>query len=542
MAEKPNPQQPEENKNKIDEYLLLSVVATGKMSQIWEVVHEQSGQKLAMKLLLPEAMKEPTEIELLKHEAKIGQSMEHPVLVRCHGLVSRKTECYLLMDLFKTPNIKQWLHNNIKAVQQRLPRIVDQVCQGLGYMHSKGWVHKDIKPDNILLNRSDEVRLIDFSLAVKAVSGLGKLFGGGKGVIRGTRSYLAPETIKKEGSTPATDIYSFGIVLYEILTGTVPFKGETPQDLLAKHISAAAPNPSVYNRNVTPEMDLLIQKMLAKKPASRPQSCQEVLTEFNKIQVFKEPVSEHATAESMAVADNPQDDEIKKLMATRLSSKDDARLQEMLRQRPELAKVVKEERERKEAAKKQKEEELRLRTEREAIRKAGGNPREAKPAVAKPVAQPAAPQAVPQPVAQAQPMMPQMPGYMPQQMPYGMPPQQMPYGMPGMQPGMPQSMPYGMPGVPYPPQPGMPPNMMPGGYPGQMMPGYPMQPGMAPGMPNPMMPGQVPMGMPGMAPGMPPQGQPQPGARPVAGRPQRPQPRPSDANLPVATELPDISN
>ncbi len=522
----PKPNEQPEDKNKIDEYQLISVIATGKMSQVWEVVHEQSGQKFAMKLLLPEAMKEPDEIELLKHEGKLAQSFEHPILIGCHGIVSRKTECYLLLDLFKTPNIKQWLHNNVKAVQSRLPRLMEQVCQGLGYMHDKGWVHKDIKPDNILLNRSDEVRLIDFSLAVKKATSFSKLLGGSKGPIRGTRTYLAPETIRKEVSTPATDIYSLGIVLYEILTGTVPFKGENPQDLLAKHLGAAAPPPSIVNKNVTPEMDQLVAKLMAKKPADRPQSCQEVWSLFSKIQAFKEPVTEFEQPKETltgSTGDQSSEDEIRQMLSTRMSSKDDARLQEMIRINPALAGFVKAERLRREEEKKRKEESLRVLADREAAKKKGGKPAPAAP-------QPAAVQPAAQPPVQ-QPMMAPMPGYMPQpmQMGYGMPQPMMPYGMP--QPGMP------MPG--YPGYQGMPPQMMPGMYPpGAMPPGYPMQPGMP--MPaQPGMPGQMPQ-YPGQMP-MPPQtgrpAVPQPSG--VRG-PQRPAPSPQDANLPVATELPEI--
>lgn len=527
----PKPNEQPEDKSKIDEYQLLSVIATGKMSQVWEVVHEQSGQKFAMKLLLPEAMKEPDEIELLKHEAKVAQGLDHPNLNRCHGIVSRKTECYLLLDLFKTPNIKQWLHNNVKAVQTRLSRVVEQTCLGLGYMHDKGWVHKDIKPDNILLSRSDEVRLIDFSLAVKKASGLTKLLGAGKGPIRGTRTYLAPETIKKEAATPATDIYSLGIVYYEILTGTVPFKGETPQDLLAKHISAAPTPPSIYNKNVTPEMDALIAKMLAKKPGDRPQTCQDVWVAFSKIQAFKEPVSEIEQPKEgteNSVGDSPQHEEVIKLLQNRLSSKDDAKLQELLRKNPELAKVVQSERARKEADKRKKEEELRLRADREQQRKKGGGA----PSSPAPTTVPSTPPA-PQ-VAPTQPsMMAPMPGYMPQPMPlgYGMPQHpMMPYGMP------PAGMPMQMPG--YAPQPGMQPPMMPGMYPpGTMPPGY----SMPPGMPMPAQPGvpgqfaQYPQQT-----QMPPTNRPAPAQRPGTRTPPRPTPSPQDANLPIATELPDI--
>ena len=260
MADEPQQQ----DKNKVDDYILLAVVATGKLTQIWEVAHETNGQKFAMKMLLPEALDDPSERELLKQECKVAQTLSHTNLIRCHGVVLRKTECYVLMDYFKAPNLKQFIQSDLKGAQSRFRQFLEQSCLALGHMHEKGWVHKDIKPDNILLSRSSEVRIIDFSLAVKKASGLSKLFGGSQSAaIRGTRSYMAPETIRKEASTPATDIYSLGITFYELLCGTVPFKGDNPQDLLAKHLTAKAAPPSFYNKNVTPEMDRIILKMLA---------------------------------------------------------------------------------------------------------------------------------------------------------------------------------------------------------------------------------------------------------------------------------------
>ena len=509
-----DPQQP----NKIDDYILIAPIASGKSAIVWEVMHEQSNQMFAMKLLNQNSMQDADEKNLLKQEAKIGELMEHPNLIRNHGVVIRKTECYLLMDLFKTPNLKAFINSNIQMVHVNFRQLVEGVCAGLGHMHAKGWVHRDLKPENILLNRAGEVRLIDFSLAVKAAGGLAKLMGGGKGPIRGTRTYLAPETIRKEATTPATDIYSLGITFFECLTGTTPFKGDTPQDLLRKHIAATPPLPSMLNNKITPEMDRFILKMLAKKPKDRHQSMDEVLRDFSSCQIFKKDEEEEERLKEEEAArerqrssgsdlSEAQTDELRELMGSRRDSRADARIQAMIRSNPAMQREYEAiQLEQKQALEKREAERL-----RRANASTKGRP-EKKPEEKK------LKKKRPAPSQQPSMQQPMPPGY-------GMPPQQMPYGMP--------------PGYPMPPQ------------------GYPMMGGMPPqGMPMP------PQGMPpqygappqGMPPQQPPASQqaaprpPQPQTPPAAPQPQPPAPKQkppapapdNDDDLEFMTELPDI--
>ena len=508
----------QQQQNKIDDYLLISVIGSGKTAQIWEVMHEQSGQMFAMKLMLPEAMQNAEEKAFLKHEAKLAEQLEHPNLIRAHGLVMRKTECYFLMELFKTPNLKQFIFADPAGVHERFRKLVEQSCAGLGYMHDKGWVHKDIKPDNILLNRAGELRIIDFSLAVRKASGLAKLMGGSKkAAIRGTRTYLAPETIRKEPSTPATDIYSLGITFYEALVGTPPFKGDSPQDLLRKHIAAPCPEPSLSNDQITPEMDQLILKMLAKKPKDRFQEMSEVLTAFANIQVFKQadPDEEEKRkaeeAARVASGEKSADElELEELMMERRDSRTDARIREMLSANPGLHATFKELQIKQQEREARRQAELKRRADR--LTKERGGDQEKKPAKPKP-----APQQPPQPAAQAY--------YPPQQMPPGYP--QIPAGYPPQMPGYPPGYPQ-MPGVPMP---GMP---VPPGYP-QQMPGYPQQ---MPGYPPPM-PGYPQQGMPQQMPPQQAPAQPQavPQQKPAA--PPAPQKKPDDG-LEFMMELPEI--
>ncbi len=278
--------------NKVDSYILVNCLFTGKFSQVWEVIEEGTPLRFAMKLLLPEYTREREQVQSLKWEARIGKQLQHPNLVGYHKIVTNRQNAYLLMDLFRGPNLKTWLSGDLLQLQLHFKTIVESLCLVLGYLHDKGWVHKDVKPDNVLLSRGGELKLVDFSLAMRYAKGLGKLFRMKPRQIQGTRTYIAPETIKRQHPSPQTDIYSLGVTLFEVLTGQPPFIGTSPNDLLRRHLAEKPPLPSSINPNVTPEMDRLIVRMLAKKPKDRPGSMQEIFGEFRNIKPFKEDIQQ----------------------------------------------------------------------------------------------------------------------------------------------------------------------------------------------------------------------------------------------------------
>jgi serine/threonine protein kinase len=155
-------------------------------------------------------------------------------------------------------------------------------------LHSKGYVHCDIKPDNLLLSRNWEVKLIDFTIAKKIRTGLSKLFGG-KNKVEGTRSYMSPEQIKGGTLDPRSDIYSMGCMIYELIGGKAPYTANTPNELLNKHVSASIPSLLVNNDNVSPDFNNIVRKMLAKKPEDRPQDMWDVLKMVRTTPIFKKP-------------------------------------------------------------------------------------------------------------------------------------------------------------------------------------------------------------------------------------------------------------
>ncbi len=143
----------------------------------------------------------------------------------------------------------------------------------------------DIKPDNFLVSREGETKLIDFTISEKKKGGLSRLFHR-RNLAKGTRSYMAPEQIRRKVCDERTDIYSFGCVLFEMATGKPPYTGDTPNDLLNKHLTASIPSPIAYNDNVTKEFADITKRMMAKSVDARPQSMWDFLKEIRSIQLW----------------------------------------------------------------------------------------------------------------------------------------------------------------------------------------------------------------------------------------------------------------
>lgn len=304
----------------IGKYKLVNCIASGQFTQIWEALDNETTRRVAMKLMLSEKLAEADLVSALKNEFKAASQFDHPNIPKYFELVVDKKQAYFTMELFNAPNLKTQLYNDIRGVHIRLKRLVEAVALALEHIHDRGWIHRDIKPDNILMNKSSEARVVDFSLASRAAGGLSRMLHRKQATVQGTRTYMAPEQILGKPLTPQTDIYNFGVTLFELLTGETPFKGATPKDLLLRHIGEPAPAPSLFNPNVTPEMDLVILHMLAKKPEQRFKKIAEFMAALRNTALFKEEVTEKVELTEREKAEK----EMESVLGERLDSRSDA--------------------------------------------------------------------------------------------------------------------------------------------------------------------------------------------------------------------------
>jgi len=268
-------------------YKLLKHMVTGQTSQVWEVVEGQSHRHFAMKLLLPEKAREPEHRRFLIHEAEVGKQLAHPNIIKIVAVGRDRTNPYFVMEYFPAGNLKlRIMRKDFTFIHDRAQDILKQWSTGLAFMNAKGWVHRDVKPDNILVNSAGELRIIDFALAQRIPSGLLKLFRR-RQKPQGTRSYMSPEQIRGLPLDGRADIYSFGASAYELITGRPPFRAASNQELLNKHISEKPASPRLYNPDVTEEFADLVLQMLAKKKEDRPRDFHEVLMKMRGLRIFK---------------------------------------------------------------------------------------------------------------------------------------------------------------------------------------------------------------------------------------------------------------
>jgi eukaryotic-like serine/threonine-protein kinase len=292
VTRKPPPTLQSTSPDVIGGYKILKPMATGHTSQVYEVVEMASGRHFALKMLLPEKAREAEHRRLLFHEADVGLKLAHPNVIKIIKVVKDPKNPYFVMEFFPAGNLEFRIQNKKRDfIKEKAQSILKQTATGLAYMNASGWVHRDVKPANIMVNSAGEVRIIDFALAQRASKG--GLFKR-RGQAAGTRSYMSPEQIRGQGLDGRADVYSFGASVYEMLTGRPPFRGNTPMELLRKHLVEKPDSPQVHNPDITDECAEFVLRMLAKNKKDRPKDFHEILMKLQNIKIFKSEVAQKA--------------------------------------------------------------------------------------------------------------------------------------------------------------------------------------------------------------------------------------------------------
>lgn len=272
----------------INGYRLRSLLQTGQTSQVFEVVEVQSNRHFAMKLLLPEASEKPEHRRALFNEAEVGVKMTHQNVIRIVKVSRTKETPHFIMEFFPSGGLRLRLQaKDFAFIMEHSRKIFKQAATGLAYMNASGYVHRDVKPDNILVNAAGDTKIIDFAITKKIPTGFAKWFYR-RGTPQGTPSFMSPQQIRDELPDPRMDIYSYGCTLFELTTGRPPFRGTSPNDLLSRHFTEKPAPPSAYNPDLTDEFSAFVLKLLAKKKEDRPANFHEVLIELRKVkQIYK---------------------------------------------------------------------------------------------------------------------------------------------------------------------------------------------------------------------------------------------------------------
>jgi eukaryotic-like serine/threonine-protein kinase len=252
-------------------YKVVRKLGTGGMANVYLAEDQELGRRVAIKMLDDRHSQDEQFVERFRREAKNAAGLSHPNIVSIYDRGEAEGTYYIAMEYLEGRTLKELL---VARGPTPLPVAIDytrQILAALGFAHRHGIVHRDIKPHNIVVAPDGRLKVTDFGIARAGASQMTET-----GSIIGTAQYLSPEQAKGAPVTPASDLYSVGIVLYEMLTGSVPFTGDTPLEIAMKHLSATPEPPSERRAEVSHELDSIVLRALAKDPADRYQSAEEM--------------------------------------------------------------------------------------------------------------------------------------------------------------------------------------------------------------------------------------------------------------------------
>lgn len=257
-------------------YLIKKLLGKGAMGSVYLAEDERLKREIALKMLSPGLSVDEHLIARFRQEALALARLSHPNIVQVYDFFEENGFFWIAMEFVKGGELDARLKASGRLELHETLSLSKQMADALGYAHEQGVIHRDFKPANVLLTPNQNVKITDFGIAKLAQSSLHTQLN----TVLGTPSYMSPEQANGETTDHRTDIYSLGIVFYQLLAGELPFKGDH-RSIIAQHFLKEVPRLSEFHQDISPEIDQIIQKMLAKKPVDRYQSMLEVINRLD---------------------------------------------------------------------------------------------------------------------------------------------------------------------------------------------------------------------------------------------------------------------
>lgn len=261
-------------------YQIIEELGRGGMGRVYKALDKEINEKIAIKILKPEVSSDKNTIERFRNELKFARKIRHGNVCQMYDLMKEKDSYFITMEYVSGEDLKSTMLRVGQLSVGKTLIIAKQICKGLVEAHKLGVIHRDLKPHNIMIDRAGDVRIMDFGIARSLRSaGLTE-----SGMMIGTPEYMSPEQALGEEVDQRSDIYSLGIILYELVTGKVPFKGDTPVSVALKQKTELPPDPRIFNEQISDDLTRLILKCLEKDKKKRFQNIEEVLYEIINIE------------------------------------------------------------------------------------------------------------------------------------------------------------------------------------------------------------------------------------------------------------------
>jgi TolB-like protein/Flp pilus assembly protein TadD/tRNA A-37 threonylcarbamoyl transferase component Bud32 len=261
-------------------YEVIEELGKGGMGKVYRAFDKKIEEEVALKLIRPEISSEKKTIERFRNELKVARKIAHRNVCKMYDLGEEGGTHYITMEYVPGKSLKSMIGMMGQLSAGQVVFITKQICEGLAEAHRSGVVHRDLKPSNIIIDRDGNTHIMDFgiarSLRAKGLTGPGKIIG--------TPEYMSPEQVDGKEVDLRSDIYSLGVILYEMMTGKLPFVGDTPLSIALKHKTETPPDPGQYNAQIPEGLSQLILRCMNKDKEKRYKDTKELLSELTKVE------------------------------------------------------------------------------------------------------------------------------------------------------------------------------------------------------------------------------------------------------------------
>jgi len=258
--------------DQLDRYQIDSVVATSGMATVFRARDLDNGQLVAIKVPHPEIESDPALYDRFLREEEIGQKIDHPGVMKVFANPDR-SQVYMVMEWIDGRLLRQILNEEKKLPIERAVKLTVRICEALEHIHAHGVVHRDLKPENIMVDAEDNIRLIDFGIAGNA--GSRRLTFANFSKNMGTPDYISPEQVRGKRGDARSDVYALGVMLYEMLTGKVPFSGPNAFAVMNDRLVNQIVPPRNLETSITPQLQEILYRALEREPKNRYHSARE---------------------------------------------------------------------------------------------------------------------------------------------------------------------------------------------------------------------------------------------------------------------------